>query len=254
MSIPSIIYGDYGDEKVTSSTKIGNLPLGQLMILPDGRKYRHAKSGGTTLIVGSVLRQGMIADTVMDQDVVSYAGGALGALSITLTMGGTATVANYYADGYLYTSLSAGVGSVYKIASHGAVGTDTEELEFTLADHDEIALAIDAGSTKAGLRQNEYGSCLLNPSATNAFKGIICGIAPVAVPADYYFWCQRSGVAVGQSASNSCLIGEGVSASSAEAGSIEVCSTADGELNDVIGHSMVIGAGGTYVLIHLELE
>ena len=70
MGIPSIIYGDYGDEKVTSSTKIGNLPLGQLMRLPDGRKYRHARSGGTALAVGQVLRQGVDNNAVLDQDVL----------------------------------------------------------------------------------------------------------------------------------------------------------------------------------------
>ena len=44
MSFPNVIYGDYGDEKVAQSTKIGSLPLGQLMILPDGRAFRHTRA------------------------------------------------------------------------------------------------------------------------------------------------------------------------------------------------------------------
>jgi len=41
---PNIQYGDYGDEKVTSSTRIGGLPLGAKMVFLDGREFRHAKA------------------------------------------------------------------------------------------------------------------------------------------------------------------------------------------------------------------
>lgn len=254
MGIPCIIEGEFGDEKVTSSTKIGNLPLGQLMELPDGRKYRHAKSGGTTLAVGQVLRQGMISDTVMDQDVVVSVAAAAGTTTISLIMGGTTIVADYYADGYLYTNLSAGVGSVYKIKSHDATSTSAEVLEFTFVESDAVASSIVATSSKCGLRQNEYASCLINPSGTNIFKGIICGIPPVEVPANYYFWCQRSGAAVGLNAAASAVIGEAVACSTVTAGSITIASTADKESIDVIGHSMAVGAGASYVILNLELE
>ena len=57
MSYPNVIYGDYGDEKVAQSTKIGNLPLGQLMVLPDGRKFRHAQASATALVAGDLYQQ-----------------------------------------------------------------------------------------------------------------------------------------------------------------------------------------------------
>lgn len=254
MSIPNIHYGDYGDEKVTSSTRIGNLPLGQLMVLPDGRKFRHAKSGGTALAVGTVLRQGWLADTVMDQEVTINADHAAGSVSIDIITGGTTVTANYYKDGYLYTSLSAGAGSVYKIASHDATATSAEVLTLTLEEHDSLAGSVVATSCECGLRRNEYAACLLNPTGTE-FTGMICGVPPVAVSAGYYFWCQRSGVAVGMNAAASAIVGESVTAASSEAGSITIAATGGEDPHyDVIGHGLTTGDAATYVLFNLELE
>ena len=254
MGIPSIIYGDYGDEKVTRSTKIGNLELGVTMMLPDGRLYRHAKSGGTALAVGQILRQGMISDSAQDQAVVLDASAAIGAVSIDIVSGSSTVAVDYYADGYLYTSLDAGLGSVYKIASHDATSTSAEVLTLTLADHDELKLAIKAASTEVGLRQNEFASCLLNPLDSKVFKGIICGIAPVAVDASYYFWVQRKGSAVAKVAGTAVTVGEQVYASSSEAGSILLANTGGDAEVDTIGHSRTVGVAATYVLINLELE
>lgn len=252
-SFPKMIFGDYGDEKVTSSTKIGSLPLGHLMILPDGRKYRHAKSGGTALVVGTIQRQGALGDLVMDQDVLFASSAAIGAEKVSLIMGGTTMVKDYFADGYLYTSLSAGVGSVYKIKSHPAATAAAATIEFTLADNDKLTLAVVAASSKAGFQLNEYGATKLNPAGT-AFSGIICGIPPVAVSAGWYYWVQRSGPAVGLAAGTAMVIGEGVSCSSVEAGSLTISSTAGDQAMDIIGHALAVGAASTYVLINLELE
>ena len=67
-SFPNIIFGAYGDEKATSSTKVHGHELGQLMVLPDGRKYRYAKSGGTALAVGTILREGAM-QALMDNNL-----------------------------------------------------------------------------------------------------------------------------------------------------------------------------------------
>ncbi len=252
-SFPGMIFGDYGDEKVTSSTKIGSLPLGQLMMLPDGRKYRQAKSGGTTLVVGAALRGGFISDTVMDQDVLLASGAAIGATKVSLIMGGTTIVEDYYADGYLYTNLSAGVGSVYKIKSHIATTAGSATLEFTLYPNDSLKLAVVSASSKAGLRKNEYDDALVNPTGTT-FKGAILGIPPVEVAASYYFWVQRSGPAVGKASGTAMTLGNEVACSTVEAGSLLVANTTTAAHNDTIGHCLATGAASTYVLINLELE
>ena len=42
------IWGDYGDEKVTSTTADLGLVIGTRLILPDGRVFRYAFSDGAS--------------------------------------------------------------------------------------------------------------------------------------------------------------------------------------------------------------
>jgi len=257
MSFPNIIHGSYGDEKVTSSTKVGGHDLGTLMILPDGRKFRYAKSGGSALAVGIVLRQGGMYDVALDQDLAVGTNRAIGALEVNLVLGAasTAVVANYYEDGYLYTNLEAGLGSVYKIESHRAQTVASDTVGFMLYPSDPLKLAIIAGSTKCGLQTNEYATCLVAQAGT-IFSGSYLGIPPVAVSAGWYFWVQRSGPAVGLIAGTGTDFGEGFTCSTvgADVGEITVSSTASNEAIDRIGHTMAAGAAGSYILVNLELE
>ncbi|KKL16382.1 hypothetical protein LCGC14_2496170, partial [marine sediment metagenome] len=55
MAFPNVIYGRYGDEKVAQSTKIGGLPLGQEMVLPDGREFRHSCAQTAAALVAGKL-------------------------------------------------------------------------------------------------------------------------------------------------------------------------------------------------------
>lgn len=253
MSFPNIIFGSYGDEKVVSSTKVHGHGLGQLMMLPDGRKFRYARAGVGALAVGQILRQPAMANTAMYQGAAVAASAAAGVNEITVTTADTTFVEDYYEDGYVYTNLSAGLGSVYKLGPHLAATGSSDNIVFKFAPNDKLALAIDTG-TKVGLRRNEYADVVINPTGS-AFGGIICGVAPIAATVGYYFWVQRSGPAVGLTDSNTTtVIGEGVSAASNKAGSITISSTADDQLIDRIGHSLAVGAGGSYIMFNLELE
>ncbi len=258
MSFSSNIYGEYmgnyGDEKVTSSAKIENLPLGVMLRLPDGRLFRHARSGGTTLAVGQVVMQAAEADTANWQGLAVAAAVAASAQAISLIIGGTAIVANQYADGYLYVNLSAGVGSVYKIKSHSS-GAAAATIAFTLADGDIVRVAAVAASSKAGLRENEYAKTLLRPAGT-AFVGINVGIPPVAVTASYYYWAQRRGIATAKAAATTVTIGEKVSCDTTTAGSVTIAAivAATASQYNVIGTAVNVGAASTYVLVYLELE
>ena len=254
-SFPDVIYGDYGDEKVTSTAKIGSLPLGQSMVLPDGRKYRHSRAGSAgALLVSEVVRQGPELDLTVDQDLLTASAAAAGADKISLIMATTTMVANYYEDGYLYTNLSAGVGSVYKIKSHRASTGAADTIEFTLYPNDTLKLAVVSASSLAGVRQNEYANLIQNPTGT-AFVGIIGGIPPVAVDASSYFWVQRSGVAVGiQDAATVCVNGDRVACNSVTAGRIAEASTASKELLDSFSTCLATGAASTYILVELDLE
>ena len=67
MSFPNTVYGSYGDQYTSQTTKIDGLPLGTKMELPDGKIFRHCKAGGTTLSVSKLVQT---EDTVDDHDTV----------------------------------------------------------------------------------------------------------------------------------------------------------------------------------------
>ena len=246
----NVIYGSYGDEKVISATKV--LSLGTKMVLPDGRIYRYSKAGGTTLAAGKLVQQ---EDTVDDHDTDRIcSAAAVGDTSITLTLGGsTAVTEDQYAEGYLTITDDTGEGHVYKVKSNNSAAT-VETCEFTLEPGDAVRVAVDAATTTAGLRTNEFSGLLLWEAST--IVGPIAGIPPTTVTASNYFWVHRRG-AVAAWVDGSHVLGTGVVASSTVDGTLNVY-TASSALtwydSDIIGYTMSVSGSTEYGLVYLTLE
>ena len=96
----------------------GRLPLGQQLILADGRKFRFTRHAATISIPGDVHQSAAIITT--DQSM-ACAVGAVGDRIITFTHGAATVIINYFAEGYAIISLDPGQGQCYKIASHAAL-------------------------------------------------------------------------------------------------------------------------------------
>ena len=107
------IWGDYGDEKLTSTTEDLGLILGTRMVLPDGRVYRYAFTNGAAPAGQGVQSSAALANHDSDLAVASAA--AVGAKSVSVTLGGTAAAKDLYANGYLFVNDVNGEGHVYKI-------------------------------------------------------------------------------------------------------------------------------------------
>lgn len=261
MSFPHTFYGSYGDEKVTSTSKIGGLPLGTVMMLPDGREYRHARNGGTALVAGSLYEEKAAeAATAFASGEVAVNSAALNAVAINITTtAGTALSANVYADGYLWTASSVGTGRgyLYKVKDHLATaGTAAATVVINLHDNDKVAVALQASTTTAGLRLNEYDSVVLTVAST-VRTGTLCGVACATAAASAYVWLQSKGPAA-------CLLdgtilnGQGVVASTAAAGAVATAAgTAAGSTisaNDVIGYAMASAASLKFGPVDLRIR
>ena len=196
MSFPNLIFGDYGDEKVTSSAKIGGLQLGARMMLPDGRIFAHAKAGGTDLVGGCLT---MSEDTIDNHDdsLELPSAVAAGATTLAITMGATAITKDQYAEGYLTVNADTAAGEVYKIQSNNSAGSILPAT-INLYPSDGVITALASATTEVGLRTNEFMGLLLFKARTCV--GIPAGIPPQDITADYYFWVQRRGV-------SGCLVG-----------------------------------------------
>ena len=186
MSFPNRIYGDFGAEKVTNTTK--KRALGTILELPDGREFKYALNGGSAISSGKLASSAaMIGNHDMD---LTTAAASVGDTSITVTLGATAATKDQYADGYIYTNDGTGQGQVYRIASNPAAdGSAT--LAVTLASNDPVSVALDS-TTESGLAVNPYSGIVVSPtSVTNR----TLGVTATDIAANAYGFVQTKGLA-----------------------------------------------------------
>ncbi len=258
MSFPTVIYGEFGDQFVAQSTRIGDLPLGQAMDLPDGRRFRHVKMSATAGVVGL-----MYTAPAGTPDHGSVAGSALvitnavsvGDKTIVLTTGGTSVVAkNEYQDGYLTVETGTGAGHTYRVESNVAASLAVT-CTFTLAD--PIAATVNAGTAVASLINSPYKNILLTATGS-ARVGTYAGILPIAASANFYTWAQTKGPAAWLVSATVGVIGEPLIASTGEAGMATnaIAATSAVTIGDVthLARCMSVAASASYALVDLILE
>ncbi len=263
MSFPNVIYGEYGDEKVSGLTKLHE--LGMKMELPDGRSFRYARAGGTAVVTGKLYQgKGEEANTSLSSATIALAATvAVGARSVVLTIAGTALVADVFADGYLTiaSSVGTGVGHAYKIASNNscAIGGTTT---LTLAGNDEIKVALEGGTTKVGIRKSPFDEVLLTTADTVSVN-TFAGVSAASAAASAYCWMQRRGPAAVFVDATTIVVGQPVTASTTVAGAVaNVAATTVGDTRksrhiigtNVSGGTSHVAASAEYALIDLEIE
>ena len=252
MSFPNIIFGSYGDERVTQSTKIGDLPLGARMVLPDGRMYAHAKAGGAALVAGK-LTMGENTVNAHDTNLELPAAVAVGATTLTVTLATTAVTEDQYADGYLIVNDGTPEGQIYKIKGCNSAAS-TEAATISIEGTDGLVTAFKTATTEIGLRVNEFQGCLLWDHG--AVVGIPAGIPPVDVAINYYFWVQRRGVA-GYLDEGGGTLGESLVASTGTDGGLETWAGSGAATtweNEPLGWCHTVQGDGEYGAMYLTLD
>ena len=186
MSFPNRIYGDFGAEKTTNTTK--KRALGTILELPDGREFKYVLNGSGAITSGKLTSSAaMIGNHDMD---LTTAAASVGDTSITVTLGGTAATKDQYADGYIYTNDGTGEGQIYRIASNPAADSSAT-LAVTLASNDPVNVALDS-TTLSGLAVNPYSGIVVSPtSVTNR----TLGVTATDIAANAYGFVQTKGLA-----------------------------------------------------------
>jgi len=257
-SFPHTTYGSFGDEKVTSTSKIGGNPVGTRMELPDGKVFRLTKNGATALVAGKLYEGPDVeANTILHKSLLVPNAAAVGATQVLVTMAGTVLVADVFADGQLTinSSIGTGIGYTYKIKSHDAATTTTGTVTVKLYENDTIKVALEAGTTKVSLRKSPYDGAILttgNTVGTNTLVGVSCATAA----ASSYCWLQRRGPAAVFTDNTTPIIGVPVMASSTVAGAIGL---AAGTVVASVGYPTIgicisPAASAQYSLVDLMLE
>ena len=222
------VWGDYGDEKVTSTSADLGLVIGTRMVLPDGRVFRYAFSNGAAGSGTGV--QSSAAEGNHDSGLAVTQAQSVGDKSVSVTLGSTAAAEDLYANGYLFFNTAAGSGQVYRIKQHDAIGSGGTGT-INLVDGDTIAEALTT-SSKAGLVANPYMHVI--PSPGGAQTGRTVGFATRDVADNAYFWAQTWGEAAVE-ADGTLVIFRPLRMSDGQAGAVENYASQTASEEQVVG-------------------
>jgi len=215
--------------------------LGTKAETADGRVFRYVKAGATALVPGKLYDAPATAANHSNIAVASAA--AIGATTVTVTLGATAATANQYSEGYLVVNDATGEGYTYQIKSHPAADASAS-LVLTLEDPIKVALTT---SSEVTLVHNQYNGVVIHATTE---VSISVGAAVQAVTATYYGWLQTRGVC-SLLCNATTGIGLGVAASdTTNAGGGEI---SDGILTD-IGYQVAAGVATEYNPVFLNID
>ncbi len=259
---PNVIYGRFGQEKTAQSAAIGSLPIGQEMVLPDGRKFNHSKAGGTALSAGALTSTsatqaglgGVSGSGLVASATTTY--NLSGQNIVHLTTAKSAITVNQFAGGYLNVqgpAASTYIGYVYRIKSNLSAAVSAD-LTVTLEETDPLKVSFKAGITTCSLRTSPYADQIVFADGTAPPSGIV----PTAVSASFYFWLLTGGVASARQSATVAIAQSPFTADTAAAGSITIASSAAAS-TDVYGYAKLgwtleAAAASECILVNLMLK
>lgn len=249
MSFPTRIHTSASAGEHFANRASKNFPLGQIMELEDGRLFRHALCGGTSLVTGDLIQSKV--HVVGDCDLVVQANGSVGDTTISVTATQT-TAANFYTDGWLVVSLAgssaAALNQIYRVKSHPIFAAGTKVI--TLGDNESLRVAITT-SDEVSLIPNAYDAVI--QAVITTLTAPIAGVCQSALTATYYGWLQTRGVC-GIKSDTSLILGQPADAILAAAGRCGVRADTpplDQDLGIVLSISTT---GGDISLINLTID
>jgi len=185
MGFPMVIYGTPGDQYAVHSAGQNN--LNTMLILGDGRAFRYGSKGTTTAVAGDVQSsRALDANHILQ---TPSAAAAVGASSVSVTLGATAAVINLYADGYLAIELGTGFGYNYTIASHAAVASAGV---LTAVLQDTVQVPIPTTANTVSFVANRCASVVVAPTTET---GTLAGVAVKPLTAGQFGYFQTKGAA-----------------------------------------------------------
>jgi hypothetical protein len=180
----------------------GVRPDGTQLVMQDGRKFRFARAGGSTLVVGDALTAGVATPS---QQNLTAAAGAVGDRFATMTTGAS-TAANVFAQGFLVVSVTPGGGDTYKIANHLLMTAGAGDIvNFWPGFSLRTALTT---TSRLDLIDSPYSRVIQSPASTVASCPV--GVAVSAPTTLRGCWIQTRGP-VGVLTSGTAIAGDAVS-------------------------------------------
>lgn len=216
--------------------------LGERLVTSDGRVFRYAKAGASNLVAGNWIQS---PAQVANHQNIAVAAAAIGATSITVTLGATAATAGQYAGGQAVVTITPGLGQAINIVAHPAADASAT-LVLTLGEPLRVALT---SSTRIDLIPNPYNGVIQSPVTT--LTGAVAGVATYIITAAEYGWLQRSGPA-GALIAGTPAVGAAIVLPGTAAGAAVVDGAAAATL--VVGSMLSTGGDGECNGVMIALE
>lgn len=216
--------------------------VGTKRILADGRVFRYAKAGSSSLAAGKMSVAAAVAADVTNKTAVAA---AVGTKVLTLTIASATYAEDYFRGGALHINDADGEGYAYPIANSSAVAAGTS-IVITLEEGIKVALTT---SSEFTLVQSPWMATVESTTEEN----LPVGIPPVAVTAAYYYWSHTAGPAI-------CLVAGtpavgSMMTLSATAGAVAAINATLDIDQPIIGiHWGTVGVAGEYKPIMLSID
>lgn len=235
-------------KETSNAARAGN--LGDYKDTPDGKRFRLISNGtGAALAPGKLVSPCNPVANHSDCAVASAA--AIGATSVTITLGATAATKNQYAGGDLLIRDDAGEANLYEIESHEAADASASLVVYLKAAAG-IRTALTT-STTVSLRYNKFQAVQVSPAdAADSVIGVVVKADSITVStasATYYGWAQTRGPCMVLN-NGGTTVGE-LAVPGAVAGSVKTGAAAT---DKVVGEVMESGTDTEYSLVDLRLE
>jgi len=219
--------------------------VGTRMQLADGRVFYYAKAGASALAAGKL---NFSVATVSGHEDVDVSAQSAFDKQVTVTVNTTAVTANQYAEGWISTRQTSGLGQFRKIRSNTATTETTGTSVLTLYDPLTAALL---ATGQADLIANPQLGVI--ESATE--EQLPAGVPLVAVTASYYFWNQTWGLC--NVLSNGAIPLGSMVVPGTVAGSVKEFSTATNDIQGydqpIVGVQAILSVDALYTIILLQL-
>lgn len=228
-------------QDIFTESSTAQMALGTKITLEDGRRFVYSKAGAVALAAGKLMQAP--AEVANHSNCAVAAAAAIGANSVSVTLGATAATANQYAGGFMYVNDAAGEGHLYKINHHAAVGSAGTGT-FYLDDSIRVALTT---SSEVTFYPHPHSGLIVAPATT--LTGSVLGVAPINVTAAYYFWLQVAGPACVLQAGTLVVGANAVTPTGVDGG----CGPSAAGTSRDVGSVIQLAADTEYALINLTL-
>jgi hypothetical protein len=243
MAFPQTVMGNYGWEKVTSTSQ--KQKLGTRMQIFD-RAFVYAQAGEA--ITAGVLVTGK-AGTAAHQVDLAVTAASAGATTVTLS-GSLTITENLYKDGWLIFNDLGEEGHMYRVKGNTAVASATGCV-ITIDEPDGLVTAI-TSSQQVGLYENPYKEVDIHDF--NDIDHAPLGWACVDIADESYGWLCVKGFTTAL-IEGTPGIGLPLVASNSVDGSVEILDSDDDAEGTIVGYmGPIAGVNGEYGLIKANLE